>query len=282
VLANDLLARIDQDGVEPREEMLQRRRSFDLHTGADGWSKVSGFLSPRATAVIKTILDPLSAPDPSENGGTPGNEGVAAGGGARDERSATQRRHDGLLAAGERLLRSGDLPDAGGAPVTILVTVRESDLRARTGHATTAHGDLLPIKQLVTMAGDAEVIPTFLTDTGGVIAYGRAKRLATPGQRRALTARDGGCTRPGCTAPPTWCEVHHVIPWIDDGPTDLANMALVCPQHHRQLDRGWHITMTNGIPHWTAPPWIDPAQIPQRNTAHHAPIRFAAPEVAMS
>jgi hypothetical protein len=59
-------------------------------------------------------------------------------------------------------------------------------------------------------------------------------------------------------------------------------MALVCPQHHQQLDRGWSITMTNGIPRWSAPPWIDPAQMPRRNTAHHAPTRFATPEFVSS
>ncbi|HEY3735877.1 MAG TPA: DUF222 domain-containing protein [Jatrophihabitans sp.] len=210
-LAADLLARIDQDGVEPREEILQRRRGFDLHSGSDGWSKVTGFLSPRATAVIKTVLDPLSAPDPAEDG-TP------------DERTATQRRHDGLLAGLERVLRTGDLPDVAGAPVTILVTVHETDLRHRVGHATTAHGDLLPITTLVQMAGDAELIPVFLNDTGGILAYGRATRLATPAQRRTLAARDGGCTRPGCTTPPTWCETHHVTPWSDGGGTDISNM----------------------------------------------------------
>ncbi len=37
-----------------------------------------------------------------------------------DPRTAGQRRHDALLEAGLRLLRSGTLPDSGGAPVTVL------------------------------------------------------------------------------------------------------------------------------------------------------------------
>ncbi len=38
---------------------------------------------------------------------------------------------------------------------------------------------------------------------GQILDYGRARRLATPAQRRALAARDGGCLIPGCGALPT-------------------------------------------------------------------------------
>ena len=37
----------------------------------------------------------------------------------------------------------------------------------------------------------------------------------------ALTARDGGCSFPGCTHPPQWCDRHHILDWILGGPTDL-------------------------------------------------------------
>ena len=36
-----------------------------------------------------------------------------------------------------------------------------------------------------------------------VLDVGRARRLFTKGQRLAMAARDGGCTWPGCSAPPT-------------------------------------------------------------------------------
>jgi hypothetical protein len=36
-----------------------------------------------------------------------------------------------------------------------------------------------------------------LNDAGGILAYGRARRLASPAQRLALIARDQGCTFPG-------------------------------------------------------------------------------------
>ena len=32
-----------------------------------------------------------------------------------------------------------------------------------------------------------------------------------------------------CTAPPSWTDAHHVIPYSCDGPTDLDNLVLLCP-----------------------------------------------------
>ena len=57
-------------------------------------------------------------------------------------------------------------------------------------------------------------------------------RLATPKQLQALWIRDQGCTFPGCSRPPSWCDAHHVWHWCDGGPTDLSNLALLCPRHH--------------------------------------------------
>jgi hypothetical protein len=103
------------------------------------------------------------------------------------------------------------------------------------------------------------------------MSYGRSRRLASPAQRRALAARDGGCVRPGCTIPADWCETNHIDRWEHGGGTDITNMALVCPHDHDDLDHGAHIAMINGIPHWTEPEYLDPSQTPRRNTAHHLP-----------
>jgi hypothetical protein len=42
-----------------------------------------------------------------------------------------------------------------------------------------------------------------------------------------LIARDAGCSFPGCTHPPQWCDRHHILDWILGGPTDLDNMTLL-------------------------------------------------------
>jgi hypothetical protein len=259
--AADKLARFDQDGPEPKDEVKQRKRGFTLATSADGWSKVSGNISPLLTATFNTVFDSLAAPAPSEDG-------------VPDDRSAAARRHDAILDCTQRVISSETLPDAGGAPATILVTITESDLRERVGCGVTGHGDLLPIADVLRLAADSEILPVVLADSGGVMSYGRARRLAPAAMRRALAARDGGCTRPGCDAPVAWCESHHVDAWEHGGETSVANFALVCRHHHRTFEReGWQIRMQHGIPYWIPPAWIDPTRTPRRNTAHGPPRR---------
>ena len=50
-----------------------------------------------------------------------------------------------------------------------------------------------------------------------------------PKQVQALWIRDKGCTFPGCSRPPSWCDAHHCWHWCDGGPTDLSNLASALP-----------------------------------------------------
>ena len=71
---------------------------------------------------------------------------------------------------------------------------------------------------------------------------GRTSRVITPAQRSALAVRDGGCVFPDCDRPLAWCEGHHLLHWLDGGPTDLANLALLCRAHHRAVhEGGWRL-----------------------------------------
>jgi hypothetical protein len=214
--------------------------------------------------------------------------------------------------AARRLLRSAELPATGGVPVTVLATITIADLRAAVGMpapeappdpvplgfggvdvaalltqgagglARLGHGQNISAKALLQMACDAKVIPVIFNETGGILAYGQRRRLASKGQRLALAARDGGCCYPGCDRPAAWCEVHHVVPWLLDGRTDLDNMILLCPFHHRHFEQaGWQVIMRDGRPWWIPPTWVDPDQRPCRNTTHHpADIVFRQPGVA--
>ena len=172
--------------------------------------------------------------------------------------------------AASRLLRSGELSPAGGMPVTILATTALDDVQSGTGLARTGHGDIISIGTLLAMSSDALLLPVICNQRGGVVAYGRGRRLASTGQRLALAARDGGCSFPGCDRPAAWAEVHHIRAWIDGGPTDLDNMCLLCRFHHREhAKRGWAAVMIDGVPHWIPPAFIDPERRPIRNTVHH-------------
>ena len=72
---------------------------------------------------------------------------------------------------------------------------------------------------------------------GEVIGAGRASRVINRRLRRALEHRHPSCAVPGCGAT-RGLHAHHIRHWEDGGPTDLPNLVLVCPYHHRLHHRG--------------------------------------------
>jgi hypothetical protein len=128
------------------------------------------------------------------------------------------------------------------------------------------------------LACDAVLQRVLLAPSGAVLDLGREQRTVTPVERRALVARDRGCVVPSCTAPPGWCEAHHVRAWADGGVSDLGNYALVCARHHTEIHLGiWELVILDGVPWTKPPPWVDPDRPLLRNTYRLA--RDAAAEL---
>ena len=177
VVARRVVACLDPDGVLATDRDQARRRDATLVTLPDGSGRLTATLTSEAVAVWTTVLDTLSRPVPAE-------------GAEPDRRTPGQRRHDALVDAGRRLLRSGDLPDAGGTPATVLLTLTLDQLETRLGLATTAHGGTLTIPAELQLAADAQIVPAVLETRGAVLHLGRTRRTASPAQRLALAARD--------------------------------------------------------------------------------------------
>jgi hypothetical protein len=72
---------------------------------------------------------------------------------------------------------------------------------------------------------------------GEVIGAGRATRLINRRLRRALEHRHPTCAVPGCGAT-RGLHAHHIRHWEDGGLTELFNLVLMCPYHHRLHHRG--------------------------------------------
>jgi len=166
-----------------------------------------------------------------------------------------------------KLLRSIDQPSVGGTPASVIVTIDVDELLAKAGLAETGNGGRLTSEQLLRIADEAEIWPTIITRSGVPLALERAQRLASRGQTMALIARDGGCSFPGCSHPPGWCDRHHIVDWIRGGPTDLDNLTMLCRYHHTHfLQRGWTCRINpDGLPEWIPPRWIDPHEQPHIN-----------------
>jgi hypothetical protein len=58
---------------------------------------------------------------------------------------------------------------------------------------------------------------------------GRGQRYVTKAMWRALVRRDKGCVV--CGMPPRYSHAHHVVHWIDGGPTSVANLVFLCSVH---------------------------------------------------
>ena len=100
---------------------------------------------------------------------------------------------------------------------------------------------------------------------------GRTTRTIPPHPRTAVIQRDQHCVFPGCIQPPAVCEVHHLIPWANGGPTSLGNLRLLCRFHHRVVIHqwGWKITCQ--------PDGTRTATAPDGRTLHsHGPPQQAA------
>jgi hypothetical protein len=79
----------------------------------------------------------------------------------------------------------------------------------------------------------------------GSINLGRSQRTVNRRQRRALQHRDRGCRFHGCHAQ-RFLHAHHVVPWEAGGPTDLDNLMLLCPTHHRLFHEGRYTIDAHG------------------------------------
>ena len=108
----------------------------------------------------------------------------------------------------------------------------------------TGHESELPLETIRRMACEAEIIPVVLNSQGVVIDIGRASRLATRYQRKAIEAMYSHCAIPDCKAPIAQCQPHHIAYWRDDGPTDMNNLVPLCPHHHRNVHEGnWRLNL---------------------------------------
>ncbi len=202
-LARQVLATLDPDGSDRFDPAAYERRSLHCVVDATGMLVGRFQLDPAAAASVKAALDAYAAPGPQ----TPveGEDGQPALLG--DDRTRPQRYADALTAIARHALTGA--PESGGEPAHVLVVAIPDQIAAAKGEPTEAAGwaqcvQTGPISPgtLGRISCDAILSRVLLAPDGAVLNLGRATRLASGAQRRALAARDRGCVIPGCTAPP--------------------------------------------------------------------------------
>lgn len=109
-------------------------------------------------------------------------------------------------------------------------------LEATTGDAALTAGWRIPMAIRDHLLCDGNVQPVWERD-GVPFSVGRSQRIVPDRTRRIVEHRDRGCRVPGCNAD-RFVEIHHVIHWLDGGPTDTWNLMCLCPKHHRMHHHG--------------------------------------------
>ncbi|CQD19158.1 REP13E12 repeat protein [Mycobacterium lentiflavum] len=270
-LADTLADCLNPDGNYTDDDRARRRGVTLGRQQPDGMSPLTGWITPEARATLEAVLAKLAAPgmcNPDDHtpcvDGAPTQDAID-----HDPRSPAQRHHDGLTAALRAVLASGDLGQHNGLPTTIIVTTTLAELDAAAGHGITGGGTRLPISDVIRLARHAHhYLAVF--DKGKAVSLYHGKRLASPGQRIVLYAKDRGCTAPGCDVGGYYCEVHHITDYATCHTTDIDNLTLACGTHHRMLrPTGWTTRKhPNGDTQWIPPPHLDHGQ-PRTNTYHH-------------
>jgi hypothetical protein len=255
--ARGLVDRLDQDGQYQELDYQQRRRELRIFDRPDGSCRIEGSCTAEAAEHLRVFFDACAKP-------------VRGPDGSPDPRSAGQRRHDALLELVQMAMRTDQLPNAGGMTATIVLTMDAEAFATGVGTATTGHGYAVPADVAKRWAEpEARMIAVLLRDAKRVEAYSSTQRCFSEQQRLVLTARDKGCTFPGCDRPPGWTQAHHVIEYAAGGQTRVDNGTLLCGHHHRSFEAaGWAVHIRDGSAWWTPPRWIDADRTPIRNTVH--------------
>jgi hypothetical protein len=236
-----LLEVLDPDGSARRDEAaldrLERAAHLDRHLSitndGQGGVRLRGRGSVEDAAVLKAALAPLSAPEPHNDDPTCGQDG-------KDPRDHGTRTWDALVALAQRGLDSEQLPASHGMKPRIIVTIDLDNLKAGLGTGILETGDRLSGWAVRKLACDADLIPGVLGSKGEILDVGRAHRLVTAALFTALILRDKHCAFPGCRRPPIACDAHHIVSWLDGGPTSLDNLVLLCRAHHTVIhNSGW-------------------------------------------
>ena len=255
-LGQEILARLDPDGAEPKDDDPIRPPRFLRLWQRGGRTEVYGELDAEAATVLTTVLEPLAR-----------RRSVEANGGVPDTRMPEERCADALIEAFQMATSSPDMPTEAGEPVALTVTIPLAELEQRARQAMLTEPTGMSVEALRRKACDANLIPAVLGSQSEVLDIGRKTRIIPTGIRRALTLRDKGCAFPGCDRRPKACHAHHVRHWADGGPTALNNLVLLCGYHHYVIHHGhWTVHMRpDGHPEFIPPEYVDPQRRPRRN-----------------
>jgi hypothetical protein len=225
--------RADKNGKPDTDEALQalKDRYVRFNERLDGCMEIEAVV-PLADGIkiekaLKRAADTLPDEPKDENGDGPG-----------EERSREMRMADALGMWAANAIATDANPD-------LATVVMHLDLKAlKNGtYGTTLENVGIHPETAERLACECRY-QVLWTGKDGDIGLNRMTRNVRQPLRRLVIARDEGtCFFPGCDHT-QFLEVHHIVHWVRNGQTNLGNLVLVCPTHHRLLHEGcWSMVM---------------------------------------
>ena len=242
VVAPEIAEAAEADRLADLEAHAADKTRMTMRRQGDGTTRISAVVSDAAATRFATYLEAFANPRTNNQETCEGADPVS--------RLPYPKR---LGEAFSQFLEAIDptrLPVHGGDATTVIVTIPLASLQADLAAADLLGAGLVPGDDLTgdritaaqarRLACTAKILPAVLGGDSLPLDLGRARRLFSPAQRKALLIRDQRCRAEGCDIPGTWCDAHHQDPWHTGGPTDLANAVLLCSHHHHRVhDTGY-------------------------------------------
>jgi len=192
-------SRVDPDGLARDEREQVERSGITFASTLFGACFARGDLDAESLALIQAAVEPLSVPCPDAQG-------------HRDARTAARRRLDALKTIVAHYLDCQTAPDARrpGAHLSVVTTPATLQALPGAGGSDLEWGGLVSVEATRRLACDAMITPVTVGPLGQVLDVGRRTRAVTAPIWAALVVRDRHCAFPGCDAPASRCDAHHV------------------------------------------------------------------------
>lgn len=221
VAAPELCEEAEGKALEREERRAAAVTSLSLRRLGDGTTRISGRLADHVADRLRTYLDAYTSPR---------HRGLGEG-----DHVPPRRRAGQAFGAFLEAVDPDRMPLHGGDATTVLVTIDLETLQSQLAGVGLVGEEPISAGQVRRLACTAAIIPVVLGGDSVPLDLGRARRLFSPYQQKAMAVRDRRCRAEGCTIPAAWCEAHHAKdPWSRGGKTDLADGALLCPWHHHR------------------------------------------------
>jgi hypothetical protein len=219
--------RADADAAEDQAERQRNAAHLNVSSTLDGTVVVNGVLDPIGGTIVSNEINRIER----ELYLADKRNGVV--------RTASQRRAAALV---EMATRSATAPADGQRPRPLFTALVGDDAMSQL--CELSNGTVVTPGSVFQYAGDADLEVVLFDGPSTVISVSR-QRTFTGALRRAIQVRDRHCQHiSGCDVPADECDIDHIDPHANGGPTSQFNGKPECHPHNRNPERHDH----GGVP----------------------------------